>query len=63
MLQVKLKFHSLVKLWNFKTKVQPGNVVVLSGENVLIGFFREAEVELARTDFEAEIVELKPCYE
>ncbi len=55
-MEVQLKFPSVYDLWKFKEKVQALNVDVLTGENVLIGAFQKAEVDLARSSFNANVL-------
>jgi hypothetical protein len=59
MMNVKLRFRSLFELWEFKETVQAGRVKVLSEEQVLLGDFDEAEVELAKNGYKAEMVNVE----
>ena len=52
-----LRFHSLVDLWQFKKTVQLRTVEIVTGELILIGEFSEAEMELAKYGYKAEVVE------
>ena len=53
----KLRFNSPSDLWEFKETVQVNNVQVLSErEHVLVGNFDDAELELARYGYKAEMI-------
>ena len=58
-MNVKLRFRSLFDLWEFKETVQAGRVKVLSVEQVLLGDFDDAEVELAKNGYKAEMVHVE----
>ena len=55
MKNIQLKFDSLVHLWQFKEQVKPNEITIITNELLLICKLTAQQVELAVSQFHAQV--------